>query len=57
VARLRIVPDSGCCPVKVLHDKRRAYLARAFVKETNALGSVTKLNVINLIRAVEDVGR
>lgn len=56
-ARLEIFPVLGSCPVKLLHDKRRAYLARTFVKDTNAEGSITKLNVINLIRAMEDVGR
>lgn len=56
-ARLRISPQPGCCPVKVLHDRRRAYLARTFVRETNAVASVTKRNAVNLIRTVEDVGR
>jgi hypothetical protein len=57
VVRLRIVPEPECCPVKVLHDRRRAYLARTFVREANAVGSVTKQNIINLIRGVDDVGR
>jgi hypothetical protein len=55
--KLKFLPKHGCCPVKVLHDKRRAYLARRFVSEINAVGGVTKLNVFKLIRAVEDVGR
>jgi hypothetical protein len=41
----------------VLHGRRRAYLARTFVREANAVGSVTKQNIINLIRGVDDVGR
>ena len=57
LARLRNVPEPGGCPVKVLHDRRRAYLARTFVRETNAIGNVSKLNLVNLIRAVDEVGR